>query len=915
MKRRWALVAVHCFLLSSIALGVESLAAVRPGDLDLKVTVTPNYQPGLIENAQTTDLGITVINKSNSYASGHLVVTFPSYLGRDDKRQSFSVRRGGQQEHRLLVTLPAGKPQPVNLVMHLDSSSGERLLTMDVLLTKSGAWKVIGPFEGNTRDGLDRVFPPEEGIDLEAVYTGRGNKKVRWQAFDPDAVDEKGYFDLNKALGSTENATAYATMRVTAPSERKAFLLLGSDDGVKVWHNGNVVHTNAIHRGSAPGQDEVPLTLAEGRNEFMLKVCNDDGGWGFHFNIVDEHKSPFFDLESEAGISRIFLRDTKLRVINVTGGSCELTWKSDEPVASKLTVVEADPGRALVYDSTPKDKMNKPLKGKRPYERVEKVPTTDHVMPLLGLNPGTRYLAWAEPALGGEPTPAICFYTDPPGGRMQYLVLKVATVIFANTTPPGDKDRPGARDPCPLEMIERVKEEMEQAILFYWITTGMRVLLDVDYYVTYDYCEGKNEAYGVGFGGEDEEAFKKLLKEAGKSVDEYDGRNFVSMEKRWDDQKKAWHYPASGGGTIGPEAWPGYGKSAWKGSINNHWLFCHEFHHQFDALYHYSQGPEHLFCHFQPWDDTAHRHGEHWDGIAWVLLEWAGYVTREHQGRPYLEPELGYRYFINRWGRVYSVADKDGDGIPDDDPRVPVDEKRFGSDPAMMDTDEDGLTDMMEVLACHWVEYGHSEIWAGDKESHYADPTNPDTDGDGLEDGKDPYPIYAIDPVIPYNKPDHPFAKMRDPACDADFTLGWDDEFLYIGIATKEAPEEVKIFLDLDDDGWFVGADNYDIRVRDGVSFQASFHNCGVKGKWPFYEEGRIEAGKDVLFQSQIEKESFALEIKVPRNKHLGLDLEYGEKIGILIALGPKGGNGRVGKTGALTLFEPQTFFTFTLKE
>src|SRR5688572_11950955 len=41
-------------------------------------------------------------------------------------------------------------------------------------------WKVIGPFDNKDRAGFEKVFPPEQGIDLAAEYDGL-NGKVKWQ--------------------------------------------------------------------------------------------------------------------------------------------------------------------------------------------------------------------------------------------------------------------------------------------------------------------------------------------------------------------------------------------------------------------------------------------------------------------------------------------------------------------------------------------------------------------------------------------------------------------------------------------------------------------------------------------------------------------------------------------------------------
>jgi hypothetical protein len=882
----------------------------KPGDVDLEVQVEKKLQPGTLDEPLPTTLLVTVSNKSGQPVEGVVKALLPA----GPKWIPFTLPAAGQKKERITLVMPEGPPEAVRIPFTVESV-GVLLLTMNVALTKAMGWEVIGPFEGNTQTALERAYPPEETIDGEAAYPGKSGRSVGWQALDPSVVNASGYYDLNLALGYQENATAYALTSVVAPEATKAILRLGSDDGIKVWLNGELIHTHAIHRGSAPGQDQLPVDLVRGRNEFLLKVCNDDGGWGFHFDLCNQKGEPLPGIETEVCVVRKYLRDPQLRVGEVTRRSAVLEWRTDEPVSSKITLVEADQDRRLVFDPTSKDEMNRPLPGAQPRLFSEILPCTDHTFTLEGLNPGARYLAWAAPGVGAEFTPKAAFYTEPPEGMTQYLVLKLAAVIFTATTPPADQEREGAKRPCAPAEVARVKREMDQAVLFYWINSGMRLFLDVEYFRCDRFYPGTHDYYGVGYGGEDERAYEEVLRTAGRSQEEFDGRLFISMEKRWDEGSATWIYPASGGGTIGPEARPGYGKSAWKGGSNNAWLFCHEFQHQLDALYAHSLGPEHLFCHFQPWDDTAHRHGEHWDGIAWILLEWAGYVNRAHQGRPYLEPSLGFRYFINRWGRVVWSRDMDRDGIPDEDPRVPLDEQRFNSDPTKRDTDGDGLSDMMEVLSSHGVEYGLNEIWAGPPSRHRADPRNPDTDGDGLTDGADPYPLYAIAPEITKSGSEEIHLPFRDEAWSGDFYLGWDDGHLYLRLTAEACPREIKILLDLDDDGWFMGGDNYDLRVRKGDQYVARFHNCNVPGKWPFFEDDRLEIGRDLFFESAHHEGQYRLRIGIARAPQNGLALETGEPIGVLLAVMPENGAGRPGQVGALTLFEPHTFFTFTLNE
>jgi len=71
----------------------------------------------------------------------------------------------------------------------------------------------------------------------------------------------------------------YLRTRVWSPAEQDVQFELGSDDAIKVWLNGKVIHANNTDRGIAPRQDIVKARLAKGWNALMLKVINHGGGW------------------------------------------------------------------------------------------------------------------------------------------------------------------------------------------------------------------------------------------------------------------------------------------------------------------------------------------------------------------------------------------------------------------------------------------------------------------------------------------------------------------------------------------------------------------------------------------------------------------------------------------------------------
>ncbi|HXX65482.1 MAG TPA: glycoside hydrolase family 172 protein [Bacteroidota bacterium] len=157
-------------------------------------------------------------------------------------------------------------------------------------------WSICGPFP-NPRDashggqvGLDVVYPPEKEINLKKAYVGSGGQEVRWQ---PAKTRETGFLDLS-LFRPSELVVAYAVSYISSPSEQKIPLLIGSDDGVKVFVNGKDVYRLFTNRAAAPDQDTVWVTLDAGWNTLLLKVENNFGGYGAYARFVDPNDQLLF---------------------------------------------------------------------------------------------------------------------------------------------------------------------------------------------------------------------------------------------------------------------------------------------------------------------------------------------------------------------------------------------------------------------------------------------------------------------------------------------------------------------------------------------------------------------------------------------------------------------------------------------
>lgn len=153
-------------------------------------------------------------------------------------------------------------------------------------------WRVAGPFH---QDGLDADGVFEHAFAPEA----RERTGTDWRPLPITDADHPWIFDLTK-LGNGGNRCVYVRSEVWSEDRQEARLDVGSDDGVKVWLNGVLVHENNVARGHEPFADQVPVTLEAGWNTLLLKITQIGGGWMFSARIRTPQGDPLDGLKFRA---------------------------------------------------------------------------------------------------------------------------------------------------------------------------------------------------------------------------------------------------------------------------------------------------------------------------------------------------------------------------------------------------------------------------------------------------------------------------------------------------------------------------------------------------------------------------------------------------------------------------------------
>ena len=141
-------------------------------------------------------------------------------------------------------------------------------------------WLVLGPFfpEDLETDFLasangEAAANPKPG---DTVTTAEG-KTLTWTVYH----SEENIVNLLDAVGNHREAVCYAFCLLESAMDGDEEILVGSDDGIVVFLNGQRVHTQIVRRPIVVDGDRVPVSLRPGKNRCLIKVSNNLGNWGF----------------------------------------------------------------------------------------------------------------------------------------------------------------------------------------------------------------------------------------------------------------------------------------------------------------------------------------------------------------------------------------------------------------------------------------------------------------------------------------------------------------------------------------------------------------------------------------------------------------------------------------------------------
>jgi CubicO group peptidase (beta-lactamase class C family) len=183
-------------------------------------------------------------------------------------RAAHPATEAGLQLGEFLTNWLVLKPIPVTAERNTtpDEVARKQAFAQDWLLDKGGEARI----------------QPHAGMKVEIA-----GHALKWQPLE----SKNGIAEVSVNGHPMDYAIAYAWTEFNVSEKKTVFLGIGSDDGVKVWLNGKLVHEHWVSRPVRIDDDLAPVELQPGKNQLLLKVQNDVGPWGFACRVLSEDEA------------------------------------------------------------------------------------------------------------------------------------------------------------------------------------------------------------------------------------------------------------------------------------------------------------------------------------------------------------------------------------------------------------------------------------------------------------------------------------------------------------------------------------------------------------------------------------------------------------------------------------------------
>lgn len=134
---------------------------------------------------------------------------------------------------------------------------------------------MLSRYDNEGRINIEKVYPPQSLIDLNAHYLSEDGKRLQWEyeSYLPPMVVPYGW---------ESREIYYFYTELTFEEETNAWVAIGSDDRSDLWVNDLPIwHSANRHKGWYPAEGFRKVVFKQGRNKVLPRLDNGQQGLGF----------------------------------------------------------------------------------------------------------------------------------------------------------------------------------------------------------------------------------------------------------------------------------------------------------------------------------------------------------------------------------------------------------------------------------------------------------------------------------------------------------------------------------------------------------------------------------------------------------------------------------------------------------
>ena len=120
--------------------------------------------------------------------------------------------------------------------------------------------------------------------------------------------------NLKKIIGDYEYALSYAYCEITAPAEKTYFMAFGTDDGARIFFNGEQVWDSPKRSSLKIDDQSYSCNNEKGRNTLLFKIENFSGNWNFCARFLEYKPKVYLDQVKKNELFKLLIRKTGRRI-------------------------------------------------------------------------------------------------------------------------------------------------------------------------------------------------------------------------------------------------------------------------------------------------------------------------------------------------------------------------------------------------------------------------------------------------------------------------------------------------------------------------------------------------------------------------------------------------------------------------